>query len=401
MSCEAVTNVLHNETGRFIVPIMKRRVFQRSLWMNIIRRGEWSNGMGPSLNVLFYERSAPTVAEPEWADIHPSGIIPDGVAGGSCLPPCEKIAIASTTRSFNLERVCREGPDICNIDTMPAFDLMNQLESVAGILGDYSKILWEIKYRHEYFRLTQTKVVVDDCASGATSSTNLATTWPSACPTQPLHMAIVNYYFIELMRDGAGAESLLRGPGGSPLGIAIVSNETRGNIIRQNGDIREDIRQSNMNNLLVRYFGVTHSYGDITWLVDPYPMRYSCTDGTYTEIPAFALGSNATRGQEAVVNSSWKTAGVEGSFLFDPQVMTSLIPRPPTAPHPNFRFDPVDFTGAVVLKNIIDRTCNPDGNVVYHRMHLGAGSKPEETWRGVSFAHIRCDPQGCSTTCIS
>jgi len=359
------------------------------------------NGMGPSMNVLFYERSAPTEADPTWTDIHPSDVIPDGQAGGSCLPASEKIPIASTTRNFNLQRVAREGPDICNIDSMPAFDLQNQLASVAGVLGDYSRTLWEIKYRHEYFRLCQTKVVVDDCGSGATESTNLATTYPSACPSQPLHMAIVQKYNIDLMRDGAGADAILRGPGGMPLGIMIVSNETRGNIIRQNSDIREDIRESNNNNMLVSGFGVSHSYGDMVWLADPYPRRFSCSTGTYTEIPAFALGSNATRGQEALVNSSWKTAANEESFRFDPDVFTSLIPRPPTAPHPDFKFDPVDFTGAVRLVNILDRTCNPDGNVVYHRMHLGNASMPNETWRGVAFAHLRCDPMGCTTACAS
>lgn len=398
MACEATTNFLTNETGRYVVPIMERRVFATSIIMNLIRRGEWQNGMGPSLNVLFYERSAPTVAEPEWVDIHPSGVIPDGVAGGSCNPPTETIPIASTVRSFNLQRIARNGPDICGIDTMPAFDLRNQLRSVAGILAGYSRCLWEIKYRHEYFRLCQTKVVVTDCADG-TASTNLATSYEATCATQPLSMSNVEFYNIDIMRDGAGADALIRGPGGMPLGIMLVSNETRGNIIRQNSDIREDIRQGNANNLLIRGFGLSHSYGDMVWLVDPYPRRFTCSGGTRTEVPAFALGSNATNGQETIVNSTWKTADEEESFRFDPEVFTSLIPRPPVDPYPNFHFDPVDFTGSVTLKNILDRQCNVDGNIVFHRLQLGAGSMPNETWRGVAFCHLRCDPMGCTTTC--
>jgi hypothetical protein len=78
-----------------------------------------------------------------------------------------------------------------------------------------------------------------------------------------------------------------------------------------------------------------------------------------------------------------------------------LIPRPPTDPHPNFKFDPVNFTGAVTLKNIIDRTCNPDGTVIYHRLQLGHAGKPKETWRGVAFVHNRCDPMGCTLVCAS
>lgn len=388
------------ETGRFVVPFIRRRVFARSLWLNIVRRGEWENEMGPSRNVLFYERSAPTEAQPAWTDIHPSDLVPDGTAGGSCNPATHKIAIASTVRSFNLQRRHLEGPDICNIDLMPKLEMRSQLQNVAEILSDYTKIEWEIRYRHQYFLMCQTKVVVDSCTA-PTESTTLATTYPSACPTHPLNMAVVSKYTIDLMRDGAGAEALLRGAGGSPLVTMIVSNETRGNIIRQNSEIREDIRQGNANNLLIRAFGVSHSYGDIVWLVDPFPRRFECSGGTYTQVAPFALGAATTRGQPAIVNTSWKTATNEESFLYDPMVKDCLIPRPPTAPHPLFRFDPLTFTGAVRMLNIQDRQCNPLGNIVFHHMALGAGTAPNETWRGAAFVHLRCDPMGCTTACSS
>lgn len=394
MACDSIVDFLHRETGRFVVPIMQRRVFPKSIWLNIVRRGEWKPGMGTTLNTLVYERSAPTDAAPAWTAIDVS----DGQEGGSCLPASTKISVASTTRSFSLSRRVLEGPDICNIDTMPSFDLQNQLGSTAGILGDYSRIEWEIRYRHEYFRLCQTKVVLDSVVN-PTETTTMAATWPSACPAVPLHMKILRSKAIDLMRDGAGADALLRG-NGSPILTVITGNEDIGNLVHQNADIREDIRHSNLNNILVNTFGVSHSYGGLAFLADPFPMRYTCSGGTFTEVAAFSL-SAATKGQKAIVNSSWKTATVSSTFLFDPNVVTFLIPRPPTAPHPDFRFDPVNFTGAVSLKNIIDRTCNPDGNIVYHRMHLGAASMPGEPERGVAIAHTRCDPLGGNATCAT
>lgn len=392
MSCEATTAFLTAETGRFM-PLMNRRVFAVSLWANLVRRGEWMPEMGVSINQLIYERSAPTEAEPTWTDIN---TIPDGQEGGSCLPASTRISIASTTRSFNLARRVLEGPDICNIDTMPVFQLQRQLGDTFKILGDYARIEWDIRYRHEYFRLCQTKVVVDSCTAPTTTTTG-ATSYSATCATQPLAFNLVQRLSIDLMRDGAGAESLLR-YNGQPLLNVITDSETAGNITRQNANLRNDIRWSNRNNLLVTAFGVSESILGFVFLIDPYPRRFSCSGGTRAEIPAFSLTA-ATKGQKAIVNSSWKTAAETEHFVYDPNVVQFLIPRPPVAPHPNFRFDPVDFTGAVTLKNIISRECNPDGNIIFHRMHMGAASMPVEPERGVAIVSTRCDPEGCVTTC--
>lgn len=377
-----------------MVPILKRRTFPRSIWMTLIRRGTFPNELGEQLTAVVYERSAPTDAEPTWADM----TITDAAEGGLCLPPATKIPIASTTRTFGLKRRVLEGPDICNIDIRPAIDLYNQLESVAGILGDYAKIEWEIHDRHEYFRLCQTKVVVDSCTN-PTESTTMATTYPAACATYPLSWSVIDKYKIYLLQDGAGSEALLRSDG-APVGVIITGLETAGNLIRQNHDIREDIRFSNEANLLIKSFGISYAYDGVTVLRDFYNRRFSCAGGVYTEIPAFSLTA-ATKGQKAIVRSAYRTALYEESFWFDPNVFTQLLMEPPVAPAPNFTFNPVDYTGMVQMYNIRDRVCNPDGNVIFHRMHLAAASYPVEPERGVAFVHERCDPMGCTTTCQS
>lgn len=374
-----------------MTPILARRTFPRSIWMSLIRRGAFPNGMGETINTLVYERSAPTDAQPEWTSL----TVEDGQEGGLCLPASTKIPIASTTRSFSLARRVLEGPDICAIDTMSSFDLENQLTSVGATLGDYARIEWEIRDRHEYLRLTQTKVVVDDCPEPSYTDTMAATF--TGCPTLPLSMPVLQTWSIALMRDGAGAEALLR-QNGAPLMTTIVSAETAGNIIRHNAAFREDLRFSNEANKLIEIFGISHSYMGIVFLTDPYPIRGSCADGVFTEIPAFSLTA-ATKGQKAIVRQAWKTAPTEVSFIFDPMVFTQLIPAPPVAPAPNFRFNPVDYTGMVRLYNIPDRVCNPDGNVIFHRMHLAAASMPVEPERGVSFLHMRCGPGDCTTSC--
>lgn len=399
MACDAVTDFLTREQDRFLTPILNQRVFPRSIWLTIMRRGEWMPAMGTTLNTLRYERSAPTEAEPAWAAVSVS----DGAEGGSCLPPVTKIGVASTYQSFNLARIAREGPDICNIDIMPAFDLQNQLKSVGKILGDYALIEWEIRYRHEYFRLTQTKIVLTSACTlvdGVNMSENMATTYPAVCASAPLHLKVLRQMSIALMRDGAGSESLLRS-NGAPLLNVITDSESAGNLIREQHDIREDISRGNQNSLLVGRFGVTYAYGGFVFLIDTTPRRFNCVAGVHTEVPVYTLTPASGKGQKAEINDNWKTAAETETFIFDPRVVTILIPRPPTAPAPNFTFDPVNYTGEVTLMNIRDRVCNPMGNIIYHRLDMMAASMPEEPERGVSILHLRCDPEGCVTSCAS
>lgn len=377
-----------------MTPILKNRTFPRSIWMSLIRRGTLPNEMGEQLTALVYERSAPTDAVPEWLDMS----IVDGAEGGLCLPPATKIQIASTTRVFGPARRVIEGPDICNIDIRPAVDLYNQLQSVANVMADHIRIEWDIRDRHEYFRLCQTKVVVDSC-SAPTESTTMATTYPASCPTQPLSWAVIDKYKIMLLQDGAGAEALLRSEG-APVGVIITGFETAGNLIRQNSAIREDIRFSNKANLLIESFGVSYAYDGVTVLRDPFNRRFTCAGGVYTEVPAFILTA-ATKGQKAIVRPAYRTSPYEETFWFDPNVFTQLMVAPPTAPHPDFTFNPVDYSGRLKLYNIPDRVCNPDGNIVFHRAHLAAASYPVEPERGVAFVHQRCEPMGCTAVCQS
>lgn len=392
MSCEAISDFLSRESGRYMVPIMQRRVFPRSIILSLIPRGEWISAMGTSINKLIYERTAPTTLQ-TWTDI----AVVDGQEGGSCLPPTTRVAVGSTNRSFTLQQSAFRGPDICNIDAMSSFDLYNQLASTAGILGDFVKLVWEQRYREEYFRLSQTKIVLDDCTDPERTDT-MATTYPAVCPTQPLHLGILRSLSIEFYRDGAGADALLRGDGGAPLLMVLTDSESAGNIKFTNMEVREDIRNSNQNNMLVRNFGISYSFEGFVFLIDSFPRRFVCNAGVYTQVQPFDVTA-ASKGQKAVVRSAWKTAPVSESFIFDRDVMTILIPRPPTSPHPDFQFNPVNFMGVLKLMNILDEACNPDGNIIHHRMRLASASEPNMIERGAAIAHLRCPPAGCTIQC--
>lgn len=396
MACESVTDIVVRETGRFLPQTIYDRTFGRSPWMGLIKRGTYPAGLSETISVLTYERTAPTVAEPEWNDV----VTVDGQEGGACLPPVREIGIGSTVRTFGLKRAALHGPRFCAEEFRTVFDLEMQLDRIASILADYTILEWEIRDRHEYFRGTQTKVSVTDCYNPAFTTTT-AQTYPAVCPTAPMSLSVLEKFRIKLLRDGA--TPLIR-ENGSPVLTVLASTETIGNIIRANADIRNDIRWADAgagnNARLLQAFGINSTYSGFMFIADMFPRRFTCAAGVFTEIPAFSATA-ATKGQKATVNTAWETAPYEETHIFDQDVFHQLIPQPIVAPHPKFVFNAVNYTGDWRIQNIPDEVCNPDGNLIRHRGILAAGSQPVHPERGVSFVHLRCDPSGCALTCTS
>lgn len=371
--------------------LISRRVFGESAWMTMIRRDEFPAGMGYQISRLIYERTAPTVAEPTWTNMQ----INDGQEGGLCLPQADKIGVGSTSYVFNLKRRVIDGPDFCAEDLRYKFSLQQQLDDISGTLIDYVKIEWEIHDRHEYFRSVKHKVVLTACGSAATSTSTIASSYPSVCPNGTLDLSTLAYWRIRLIRDGAGRSALMH-INNAPILTAITSSETSGNILRLNSTLRTDLNYAYMGSqagaLVLAAFGTQYTLGGFVFIDDMFPRRFTCVAGTATEVAAFSLQA-ATRGQKAEVASAWMTAPTEESFIFDPEVFVQLVPRPITNPAARFTFDPVNYTGDWAVLNIPDRICNPRGQILYHNAILAAATSLAHPERGVAFLHTRCDPQ--------
>jgi hypothetical protein len=376
-----ITDIVVRETGRFNQDIFGRN-FGVSPWVTLVQRGEFPVGMGEQISLLTYERSAPTVTEPTWSTV----AVVDGADGGACVPSATRVGIASTTRNFNLQRRALEGPDFCAEELRTPFALRQQLNAIVNILAEYVAIEWEIRDRHEYLRLVKWKVTM-----GSAMTVSEATSAPyfTGCPTSLLTQGALNQWKVRLLRDGA-AKSALGRENAQPILTLICSSETSDDIIRRNADVRQDLRWGKPNELLAP-LGVERSYRGFYHLIDMYPIRGNCVGSTFTEVAPFYTVA-ATKGTKAEVNPSWMAVNSEISFIFDPMVFTQLIPRPITNPAEKFEFNAVNYMGNWKVMNIAHRTDNPDGNIIYHRGILAAGSMPVHPERGVAFLHKRCDP---------
>lgn len=399
MSCDGISDIVVRETGRFLPGEIFGRVYGKSPIFSMIKRGTFPAGLSQTINTLTYERNAPTEAEPAWTDV----VAVDGQEGGACLPVPDLIDIGSTTRSFNLKRRALHGPKFCAEEFRSVFDLKQQLNRISAILTQRVRLEWEIRNRHEYFRHTQTKVVVNDCNSPTETST-MADAYPATCPTQTLGLGLLDRYRLQLLRDGA-ADSAMLSQNGVPALTVLASPEWIGNTIRTNDNIRQDIRwaESGMgnNSRLLKAFGINQTYDGFVMIGDQFARRFTCSGGVYTEVPAY-IQAAATKGFKYDINPAYRSAPYEELSIFSPDVFEQLIPAPITNPAPNFRFDPVNYVGDIKILNIPNEVCNPDGNILRHRIIMAAGSMPKHPWEGVSFVFKRCDPAcGNLSVCAS
>jgi len=395
MSCTAITEVVTRESGRFIANEIYTRHFADTPIIRLVQRGVVPEGMGDSWSVLTYERSAPTEVEPTWHNVLSSES--DGAEGGMCLAPATKVGIASTTRSFNMQRIFLEGPDFCAESMRGPFELQQQLNAIVDILGEYSRLEWEIRYRHNYFRMVKRKVVAT--LSGPVESNTGALTYPATCPSSILTQGLLDIYAAKLRRDGARQSAMVTDNGSAVLTL-LTSWETANSLIFNNADIRQDLRYGQPNELLKPFLTDRRIYRGFVHLIDDYPRRFTCAGGVYTEVPAFYTTA-ATKGVKAEINPSYETAPYEETVIFDPTVYKSLIPRPIGTVANKFPFNPVNYTGVWKVMNIPDRVCNPDGNIIYHRGILAEAPMPVHPERGVAFVHLRCDPAIAATACVS
>lgn len=402
MACNSISDLVVRETGRVLPGEIYRRNFGLSPWMQLTPRGVYPMGLSQTISVITYERTAPTVAEPTWSPV----LVSDGQEGGACLPPTDKISVGSTVRTFQLYRRAIEGPDFCAEEFRSVVELQQQLDAISGVLAEYTRIEWEIRDRHEYFRSTQYKAVVNACTlvgTAAVDNTGPDNNYPAAQATLPLSLSQLDDFRLLLLRDGAAGALPVKSDG-IPVLIVVASPEAIGNIIRQNVAEKTTLDYAYMGDgpeaKLLKAFGTSGAYRGFMFMSDLYPRRFTYAGGTYTEVPAFDT-SAATKGLKAIPRTAYLTAPYEEAFIYDPTTFTQLVPTPITNPAPNFRFDPVTYTGEWKIQNILDRTCNPDGNILHHRGILSAARMPVHPERGAALVYLRCPPAGCTAVCAS
>jgi hypothetical protein len=368
------------ESGR-IGPDIYNKTLNTSPWLKLVKQDTWPDEMGTDISVLTYSRSLPESADARltWNSV---GFNDNTGSGGTCVPSATQVKFYNKLVSYNLKQTAIESPPICVNDLRFSFRRKDQLSNIFRILTENTSWAWQTRYRDEYLRLSNNKILANASMTSGTAD------FPAAEPTSKLVQGILEKIRMRLIRDGAGNDPLGR-ENGTPVFGLVCSSETSFDLIRNIAADREDYRYSTKANDLLAPLGVERTYKGFYHLIDDFMPRYSYSGGTYTEIPPYV---KATAGgvTEWIVNPAYELAQYEVSIVFHKDVFHSVIPAPITSPGGSTAFDPVSYRGEFKWLNIRDKEENPDGTIGYFRGILSAGSKPIRPEWGYAIMHTRC-----------
>ena len=445
-----IEQLLISESNRIGDDIYRKTV-DTSPWLKLVKQDAWPDEMGDSVSVLVYERSLPYKADGT-LKVTWSGVTQNGGAYGSSggltydgtgatgnaasgVTQTSKsfpasggiIEFGQTLRTYGLEHAAMESPNISLNDLRFPMKRREQLSNIMQIMTESTTEVWIQRYRDQYVDMCENKLLATSgTAAGITADTSIAGTvrvlatgngtrvnssgalntsfaataaangtgnqaGTAGSLVTPLTQSILDRVYMDLLRNGAGADAYDR-LNGAPVFLAIMSPETSDSLIRANADIRQDFRWSDRVNELLAPLGVQRSYRNFHHLVDAFAPRYDLVSGVWTRVYPFVRSVNGVSGTRQGVkydlNPAYLVAGYEDTIIFIPDVFTSLVPKPLSIGS-GMEFNAQNYRGEFTWRNIIDRENNPDGTLGYFRAIFSNGAKPIFPHKGYVIRHAR------------
>jgi hypothetical protein len=406
ISCATVNDIFERETGRFNVDIYERYSVDGP-WGRLVRVGKFPLGMGTSLNELTVERVLSGNFENQWANVSTSSGLgsPNNTAG--CNPVPNTLAFGQTVRNWQLQTQSYQTPCICLDDLKTSFQIEAQVGKTVEQLTQLTKTVLDNRRRSEYLRIVGKTVAGDVTATVYQSAAINGTTVPNAlytaastpipAPTSKLTQDLLDVLRVQLIRDGAGHNALGKENGVPVLGL-ITSPETSRDLLRNNSELRQDIRYATPSELIAP-LGVERSFGGFYHMIDLELPRFTYSGGNWTQVYPY-ISSSTSNGTTWEINPAYNVAAYEVSFIFHPDVYEESVqqvgPNIPGAPFDDY---PYYYSGQFFWLNIRDALNNPLGKIGRWLAIFQSGSRPMAPYLGRAIIHKRCPYDLSFSTC--
>lgn len=398
ISCSTVNDIFERETNRFNVDIYERYSVDGP-WGRLVRVGKFPLGMGTTLSELTVERVLSGNFENTWANVSTSSGLgnPNNVAG--CNPTPNNLAFGRTLRTWQLQTQSYQTPCICLDDLKTAFQIEAQVGKTVDQLTQLTKTVLDNRRRSEYLRIAGKVVAGDVTQTVYQSATINGTTVPNAlynsatgnaipAPTAKLSQDLLDVLRVQLIRDGAGHNALGKENGVPVLGL-ITSPETSRDLLRQNADLRQDIRYATPSELIAP-LGVERSFGGFYHMIDLELPRFTFSNNQWIQVYPY-ISSSTNNGTTWEINPAYNVAPYEVSYIFHPDVYEESVqqvgPNIPGAPFDDY---PYYYSGQFFWLNIRDAVNNPLGKIGRWLAIFQSGSRPIAPYLGRAVIHKRC-----------
>jgi hypothetical protein len=337
MACPNVFNAFAVATESLAQDVYKRASY-RSMWLNMIERGEYPQGTGLTQTSFTTTSIEPTAAE-EWSAI----TLATGDNGGACDVTYNDVPVGYNAVTWSPERFALKGPLLCKDDL--TFD--HRVEAFLRVylekLSIRAQRSWETRYQNLFAKFaikavadssfTQVETIpagVNEFPWIQTGSTGQALNQATSELTQEM----LDVAAATLIRNGAtnpDSSGFISYSSDGPVFPLYIGLEASQRIAQNNPAFREDLRYADMGSgtgaELLKRIGANRVIKNFRHVPNLFPPRFTYGGGKYTLVQPFT-SSSGTKGTVFSVNPSWVTAQYEGAFIVTPYVFKSHIVRP-------------------------------------------------------------------------
>lgn len=395
-NCEAVTQALQTySSSQFIQGMIKRIAQRRPIVKHLFNnRGSWMNGQGYTQNVMTFEKSFPALTGDGWTAIAAS----DGDAVNACRPPTETVSFGTTNRTVTPKQYAVETEDFCIKDIQSGIQFAEWLTNVNSALERISEWVWARRFTQDYFTIAGHKITLNSKTSPTDSPTAYNT---SSSPTSTLTQGFLDNIKMSIVREG---DPMYIDEGtGEYMGTVILSPEMSQQIIRNNPDLVTanlwaHATKGDASPLAPGVPTKRRNYGGWVHEIEMFPRRFILSGGAYIEI-ASHVSAATTKGNKWSINPDWLAAPFEEVIVYNDGNYQSLAVNTLTNPAPGWNFNPVNWLGDFSPRNILDRTCNPDGTQLFMRALYADAAKPGNPELGYTILAKRCNIANNAVSC--
>jgi hypothetical protein len=398
-NCAAVTNALLAESGRLGGRMYMRSVRKRPiLKYQMSTRGAWMNGMGFSYSAVTFERSfAPLTGDP-WTTITAS----DGDSTDACRPPTDTVAFGQTTRTVTPRHYAINTQHFCIRDIQFDWQYAEWMTKVSNALAYIPEWVWARRFTQDYFTNAGHHLTLN-IANGTQDDPSAYNV--SNLPTAPLSLGVLNNIKLDLDREGGETAAGVDDSTNEPVFTVIGSAEIFDSIIRDNPNLRQDVRYATMGRGedAPTYPGIKvkrRNYAGWVFEADPFPRRFTFSGGAYLEIAPF-VQSATTKGYKWEQNPLWQQAPYEEAIVWHEECYQDLAVNTAENIPADWKFTPQNWMGSFSVRNILHETCNPDGSEIFFRSLFASAARPINPKVGWTILYARCGLPTDLHTCSS
>lgn len=348
----------------------------------LMRKEELPDGMGYNYITPVVKRSNATGGA-GWQALSAT----DGTVN-NCVPNPSLVNSATTTLNYGPEQIAIHSEKICFLDARMAYMFQEQVaakrENFAGVIVD----TWEDRDKKAFFDNAGHKIVFDGSMTESTGAT-----MPAVAPTSKITQDLLDYLWQRIIQDGGGEEPYAMS-NGAALIPAVMSIDAHRTLIKGSADIRQDFRYAEMGKgvegaTLLKAWGVDKPYGGFLHTIDVRMPRFNFVNGAWVEVPYY-ISQATTIGNEAIVNPAYMNAEYEDMYLWHPDVVHRLVPKPRGTVGADTRGRAVNYNGEVMWLNIPDEIENPYEDTGFWAARMVAAYKPAKVQYGYVVRFKRC-----------